>query len=131
MGNTEGALHQSCNLKHRLRKLMPIVFHNLKQYDAHLIMHGLGKIENHQLNVIANNIEKYISSSVSKYYRKVRLSLQFINTYIFLSAFLQNLVNNLEKKDFTILKENMPNASNDLLLHKGVYPYEYIFNHKI
>ena len=94
-GKYRGSLHRSCNLKYSLRKMIPVVFHNLKQYDAHIIMQGLGKIKDRQIKVIANNMEKYISFSLSKFYKKIRVSLQFIDSYQFLTASLESLVSNL------------------------------------
>ena len=41
-----------------------IVFHNLKNYDLHLIMQELGKF-NFNINVIPNRLEKYTSSSIN------------------------------------------------------------------
>ena len=57
-----GAAHQHCNLDYKIDKSrykLPIVFHNLRGYDAHLIKWKHGKI-----NVIPNNSERYISFDV-------------------------------------------------------------------
>ena len=44
---------------------MPIVFHNLSCYDAHLFIKSLGKKFNKDdIGVIAENKEKYISFNV-------------------------------------------------------------------
>ena len=45
-------------------KLNPIVFHNLKSYDSHLIMQEQGKF-NLKINVIPNGLEKYLSFTVN------------------------------------------------------------------
>ena len=40
-GSFRGAAHQSCNLNYRLKKSqfkLPVFFHNLKGYDAHMII---------------------------------------------------------------------------------------------
>jgi hypothetical protein len=62
-GKYRGAAHQSCNLNLRLTKKIPVVFHNLRGYDSHLIMEEIGKF-NEKINVIANNMEKYMSFSL-------------------------------------------------------------------
>ena len=36
-GNCRGSVHRYCNIKVKLNHKIPIVFHNLKNYDTHLI----------------------------------------------------------------------------------------------
>jgi hypothetical protein len=38
---------------------IPVVFHNLRGYDNHVIMQAIGKIQGKSLKCIPNNIEKY------------------------------------------------------------------------
>ena len=60
-----GAAHNNCNLKYRIPYHIPIVFHNLSGYDAHLFIKELGKKFNKSdIGVIAENKEKYISFNV-------------------------------------------------------------------
>lgn len=124
-GLYRGALHNSCNLKYRLNKKIPVVFHNLRNYDAHLIMQGFKKIKDHEISVIANNMEKYISFSLSKKHNKSRITLQFVDSFQFMSTSLEKLVDNLPHNQFKILNENITSHVS-LLLKKGVYPYEYM-----
>ena len=42
----------------KLNHKIPVVFHNLKKYDFHLIMQELSKL-NLKINVILNELEKY------------------------------------------------------------------------
>ena len=35
--------HRDCNINVKLNHTIPVVFHNLKNYDSHLIMQKLGK----------------------------------------------------------------------------------------
>ena len=44
----------------KLNHKIPVVFHNLKSYDSHLIMQKLGKFSL-KINVIPNALEKYMS----------------------------------------------------------------------
>ena len=37
-GKYRGAAHASCNINYFCNRYLPIVFHNLKGYDAHLIV---------------------------------------------------------------------------------------------
>ena len=48
----------------KLNYKIPIVFHNLKNYDSHLIMKELGKF-NFKINVIPNELEKYMRFTIN------------------------------------------------------------------
>ena len=37
-GKYRGSLHRDCNINIKLNRKIPVVFHNLKNYDSHLIM---------------------------------------------------------------------------------------------
>ena len=56
-GKYGGSAHQSCNINLKLTKSVPVIFHNLKGYDSHLIMQEIGK---HvvKTSVIPNGLEK-------------------------------------------------------------------------
>ena len=61
----QGAAHNNCNLKYRIPDYIPIVFHNLSGYDAHLFIKELGRRFNkNDIGVIAENREKYIRFNV-------------------------------------------------------------------
>ena len=51
------ALHIDCNINGKLNRKSPIVFHNLKNYDSHLIMQELGNF-NFKINVIPNGLKQ-------------------------------------------------------------------------
>ena len=40
-GQYRGAAHNRCNLNHRIPSHIPVVFHNLSKYDAHLFIREL------------------------------------------------------------------------------------------
>ena len=42
-GRYRGAAHNNCNLKYLIPNHIPIVFHNLSGYDAHLFIKELGR----------------------------------------------------------------------------------------
>ena len=55
-GLYRGAAHFSCNLQYKIPSYIPVVFHNLAGYDAHLFIRELAKYTT-GLGVIAQNIE--------------------------------------------------------------------------
>ena len=64
-GLYRGAAHNNCSLKYLIPGYMPIVFHNLSGYDAHMFIKELGRRFNkNDIEVIAENKEKYISLNV-------------------------------------------------------------------
>ncbi|GFW95212.1 c2H2-type domain-containing protein [Trichonephila clavipes] len=129
-GRYRGAAHNYCNLQYKMRKMIPVVFHNLKNYDAHHIIKCLGNFKDYEFNILANNMEKYITFSMKKNVKEnnVAVSLQFIDSFQFLPTSLQKLVHNLKDSDFNILKQNVSQNKIQLLLRKGIYPYEYVDN---
>ena len=96
-GFCRGAAHNNCNMKCRIPNLVPIAFHNLSGYDAHLFIKELGKKFNKDdIGVIEENKEKYISFNVKipvkltgvtnkngkKVFKKVELRWMMINAKI-------------------------------------------------
>ena len=55
-----GAAHWSCNINLQLTKKVPVIFHNLRGYDSHLIFNELDKFDV-KINVIPNGLEKYMA----------------------------------------------------------------------
>ena len=43
-GKYNGSAHRNCNINLKLNHKIPIVFYNLVNYDSHLIMKELGKL---------------------------------------------------------------------------------------
>ena len=52
-GKYRGSAHRHCNINLKLNHKIPVVCHNLKKYDSHLIMHELAKF-NLKITVIPN-----------------------------------------------------------------------------
>ena len=64
-GKYRGLAHSIYNVKYKVPHYIPIVFHNLSRYDAHLFIRKLGKkFDTGKIGVIARNKEKYISCNV-------------------------------------------------------------------
>ena len=116
-GKYQGAAHTACNLKLRLNPkttAIPVVFHNLRGYDSHLLMQAISKVEG-RIGCIPNNTEKYISFSLGQ--------LRFIDSAQFLLASLDKLVAANPPEAFQITAQHEPNRERrELLMRKGVYP---------
>ena len=117
-GNYRGAAHNNCNLKLRINPKtdqIPVVFHNLRGYDAHHLMQAMANLQK-EVKCVANNMEKYITFSVD--------GLRFIDSLNFLQGSLDSLVKATPKEALKITS-TISNGS-DLLYKKGIYPYEYM-----
>ena len=76
-GCYKGPAHMKCNLQYKIPSYIPIVFHNLSGYNAHLFIKELAFITDGsigRMGVIAKNTEDYISIlikvEVNKYMNK-------------------------------------------------------------
>ena len=133
-GQYRGAAHNKCNLMCKKPKILPVIFHNLQGYDAHLFIKQLAKLEG-DLNCIPSTEEKYISFSkkieVGKYEDcsgstfPINFEIRFLDSFKFLQTSLANLVSNLSPDDFLCTK-NIFKKNTELLTRKGVYPYDYV-----
>jgi len=109
---------------------LPIVFHNLKNYDAHFVIkhfqkryfEHVGKNEKvtyDDVKVIPLNGERFLQFQIG--------NLKFLDSFQFLSASLDHLVSLLLKSG----KENFQHAmrylgDTEFTFAKGVYPYSYM-----
>ena len=135
-GLYRGAAHSSCNLQYKIPNYIPVIFHNLAGYDAHLFIRELAKYTT-GMGVIAKNTEDYISFSikveVDKYVdkegnkRTKEMELRFIYSIKFMSSSLDSLANNLATGGHEFWGfENYNCRQRELLIRKGIYPYEYM-----
>ena len=98
-------------------RILPVIFHNLQSYDAHLFIKQLACLPG-ELNCIPSTEEKYISFSkkikVGEYKDKytgmilpINFEIRFIDSFKFLQTSLANLVSNLQPDDFHNTKKNI------------------------
>ena len=59
-GKFGGSAHWECNINFQLTKNIPVIFHDLKGYDSHLIFFDLHKF-NLKVDVIPNRLQKYMA----------------------------------------------------------------------
>ena len=134
-GKFRGAAHNECNINYKVSKFIPVVFHNLSGYDSHLFIKKLRGDNGENINCIPINEEKYISFGrrviVDKYEKEgkeklVTRELRFIDSFRFKASSLDALSKNLHEDQCKNLNKFYSGKQRDLLLRKGVYPYEYI-----
>ena len=118
-GEFRGAAHFSCNANFKFSKKVPVVFHDLKGYDGHLIMKELSDSDV-SIDVIPCGLEKYMVFIVNRW-------LVFVDSMQFMNSSLDALVGNLGNKDFKRLSEEFGDDEQlKLVKCKGVYPYEWV-----
>ena len=130
-GKYRGSAHKTCNFRLQIsaeKIKIPVIFHNLKGYDGHLIIEGMGDIirendlrgeEPLNIDVIASNAEKYITFKIGKH-------LKFIDSYQFMASPLANLAKALPDNKYIYTSEAFYGEKLDLMKAKGVYPYDYM-----
>ena len=116
-GKYREAAHYPCNINLKISKMTPLIFHNLKGYDSHLIFKGLSNF-NVKISVIPNGLEKYMAFTLIK-------NLVFIDSMLFMNSSLD-----LTDKDFKNLSEEFSNEQLKLVKEKGIYAYEYMSSFK-
>ena len=86
-----GLTHNRCNLQYRIKPKtvqIPCFFHNLKNYDAHLLI-AAAKERHGRITCVPTTTEKYISFTIG--------GVVFKDSYAFTQAGLDELVTNLGK----------------------------------
>ena len=102
-GKYRGAAHNICNLRYKVPKEIPTVFHNGCIYDYHFIIKELVKEFEGNFECLGKNTEKYITFSVlikKKIENKdleITYKIKFIDSYRFMSSSLSKLVDNLSE----------------------------------
>ena len=120
-----GAAHSNCNINYSYKNVkIPVVFHNLRGYDGHLIMQEIGKYAK-DITVIPNTAEKYITFTMNRFV--------FIDSFQFMNESLEKLAESLKKANDMSLLSNLVDGFKSfntetikLLADKGVYPYDYM-----
>jgi len=116
-GKYRGAAHDKCNFKLKLNAKtapIPVIFHNLKGYDGHLLTQAMARVQG-EIKCIPMNTEKYLSFSLG--------NMRFIDSLNFMQSSLDKLVKGSE--EFQIMEKMVTEEKKrQLLLKKGIYLYE-------
>ena len=113
-----GADHSICNLRYKIKKEIPVVFHNGSVYDYHIIIKYLArKFEGH-FTRLGENTEKYITFSVpirkvingdndndndnnndnnNNKAKTITYRIKFVDSYRFMQSSLSTLTDNLSE----------------------------------
>jgi len=100
-GKYRGPAHQSCNLNYKYddeKFKIPILIHNSKGYDTHLIMQSIAKFSDKKIECIPKTEEKYTTFSIGK--------LQFLDSMTFMNSSLSKLVDALLRLILKRVKQN-------------------------
>ena len=102
-GKYRGASHNICNLRYKVPREIPVVFHNGSIYDYHFIIKELLKEFNGNFECLGENTEKYITFS-AQIKKKIEnkdiettYKIKFIDSYRFMSSSLSKLSDNLSE----------------------------------
>ena len=117
-GKSRGATDNKCNLKLRIPRKLPIIFHNLQGYNGHIIFKELNNFDVN-VAVIPKSIDKYMSIIVSRH-------ITFIDSLQFHNGSLNTLASNLEDNDFKHLNLEFGIDKLEILKRKYPYPYEWV-----
>jgi hypothetical protein len=124
-GKFRGAAHACCNINYFSNRYVPVVFHNLRGYDSHLIIKEAWRLlGGKSIDVIPNSTEKFMSFKIGH--------LRFIDSFQFMGSSLETLVENLHGSEeehkydnFLSIQKEFPEHFK-LLCRKGHYPYEWV-----
>ena len=109
-GKYRGAAHDICNLRYKIPKEIPVVFHNGSTYDYRFIIKELAEEFEGEFECLGENTEKYITFSVpikkkitekdkdgNDKITKISYKIEFIDRFRFMSSSVSNLVDNLSE----------------------------------
>ena len=100
-GKYRGAAHSQCNLKLKIPRKLPIIFHNLEGYDGHIIFKELNNFNNIDIQVIPKTSERYMSIIINR-------NIIFLDSLQFCKEKLDKLASNLNNEDFKHLMSEFP-----------------------
>ena len=97
----------------QLPKKVPVIFHNLRGYDSHLIFCVLNKFDV-KIGVKPNRLDKYIAFFLYK-------NLVFIDRMQVMNSSLKKLVKNLSDNNYKYLTQEFGSKNLELLKQKDAF----------
>ena len=123
-GKYRGAAHNICNLRYKVPKETPLVFHNGSTYDYYFIIKELVKEFEGNFDCLGENTEKYITFSVplkkniENKNLEINYKIKFIDSFRFMSSSLSKLVDNISEG----IHNNKRSVKWTVLAHLGSQP---------
>ena len=121
-GFYRGSTHYSYNLNLKISKKLPVIFHNLRGYDRHLIFREMSKF-NFSVSIIRKGLENYMNFTLNN-------NIVFIDSMLFLNSSLDKLIKKLSNENFKYLSAELSDLELELVKQKGVYPFKYMNSFK-
>ena len=98
-GKYRGCAHSVCNLNYCIKHFkIPVFFHNMKNYDGHLIIQNAEKLSNKKkIDVIAQNSEQFINIGFDSL--SVKDGFSFITASVDKLVPMTNMIIQMKKKE--------------------------------
>ena len=100
-GRYRGAAHNTCNLRYKIPRNIPVIFHNESTYDYHFIIKEIVCEFDGNFECLRENTEKYITFSVPIKKRMenknmdITYKIKFTDSFRFMATSLSKLVDNV------------------------------------
>lgn len=120
-GVYRGPARNGCNINYKLPHFIPVVLHNLSGYDSHFIVPER-RTDDGAMDVLAATTDRFIC--FSKKFGKIKL--RFVDSFRFTPSSLMTLTEDLIREDLIQTSKILPNDKVDLVLRKGIFPYDYM-----
>ena len=118
-GQFRGAAHKKCNLKLKMLRKLPFIFHNLEGYDEHIIFKELNNFDHIDIQVIPRTSEKYMCIIVNR-------NIIFLDSNQFYKGKLDCHASHVNNEAFKHLLSEFSIDKLELLKEKDAYPYEWV-----
>ena len=115
-GKYSGGSYWSYNINLKMSKKIPVIFHNLRGYDSHLIIKEISKFDV-KVSVMPNGLEQCMALAINR-------NLVCIDSMRFMNSSLDSLVKRLSDHHFVCLSEEFSDKFLKLFKQKGAYTYE-------
>ena len=121
-GRIRGNACNRCNLQLREANFLPIVFHNLSNFDGRFIISAVSKHGYKNVRVLPQSVDTYVSIMIGK--------CRYLDSKRFLNASLETLVESAASESgpecFRYLAKHVPNEHLNLFLRKQTFCYDYL-----
>lgn len=133
-GEFRGSAHVHCNLEYQESHFIPVVFHNLSNYDAHFFVKKLATETPGDVSIVPRNDQLYIAftktfpSNQTRDFTKF-IKFRFIDSFRFMPSSLDHLSTLLPSEKKSILHSECNDLNVEqiqMLERKGVFCYDYV-----